>query len=157
MPMQAGRRKGVRIVRHDQLDPNLQSWPGMELGAAISRDSVGADRIWAGSVTIHPGGTTGPHHHGELESVIYVVSGRARFRWGERLEHAAEAGPGDFVYVPAFAPHQEMNASEDEPLVCILVRNDPDPVVVQLDIEPAEAPGRISRIDRHHPARRRAG
>ncbi len=135
--MHTGRRKGIRIVRHDQLAGNLQSWPGMELGAAISRTSAGANGIWAGSVTIHPGGATGPHHHGELESVIYVVGGRARFRWGERLEHSAEAGPGDFVYVPPFAPHREMNASEDEPLVCVLVRNDREPVAVKLDIEPA--------------------
>jgi uncharacterized RmlC-like cupin family protein len=44
-------------------------------------------------VIIHPDAKTGAHHHGPLESVIYVVNGRARMRWGERLEFLAEAGP----------------------------------------------------------------
>lgn len=37
------------------------------------------------------------HHHGHLESVIYVLKGKARMRWGEKLEFTAEAGPGDFI------------------------------------------------------------
>src|SRR6266851_3287147 len=57
----------------------------------------GARKLWAGTVTIHPSAKTGAHHHGELESVIYVVKGRARMRWGDRLEYLAEAGPGDFI------------------------------------------------------------
>ena len=62
-------------------------------------------------MTIHPNAKTGAHHHGELESVIYVVKGRARMRWGDHLEFTAEAGPGDFIYVPPYVPHQEINAS----------------------------------------------
>src|SRR2546426_6738542 len=106
---------GVRIVRHDQLDPNTPQTPGMHREAAISRASAGAEKIWAGTVTIHAGAKTGPHHHGELESVIYVVQGRARMRWGDRLQYVAEAGPGDFVYVSPFAPPPEINANPDEP------------------------------------------
>ena len=55
-------------------------------------------------------------------------------RWGEHLEFVAEAGPGDFIYVPPFVPHQEINASTDEPLECVLVRSDNEAVVVNLDI-----------------------
>ena len=69
----------------------------MNRKAAINYARVGAQKIWAGTVSIHPKAKTGAHHHGELESVIYVVSGRARMRWGERLEFMAEAGPGDFI------------------------------------------------------------
>src|SRR5262249_25590570 len=94
---------------------------------------------------------TGAHHHGELESVIYVVTGRARMRWGERLEFVAEAGPGDFIYVPPFVPHQEINASRDEPLNCVLVRSGQDPVVVNLDIAPAEPPEEVPWVDSIHP------
>lgn len=57
---------------------------------------------------IHPDAKTGAHHHGHLESVIYVLKGRARMRWGEKLEFTAEAGPGDFIYVPPWVPHQEV-------------------------------------------------
>jgi uncharacterized RmlC-like cupin family protein len=134
---------GVRTVRHDQLDSSTPQTPGMYREAAISRASVGAERIWAGTVTIQPGVRTGPHHHGELESVIYVLRGRARMRWGDRLEFASEAGPGDFIYVPPHVPHQEINASQDEPLSCIVVRSDQEPVVVNLDIAAASDPALV--------------
>jgi uncharacterized RmlC-like cupin family protein len=146
------RNGGVRIVRHDQLDANTPQTPGMQRAAAITQASAGAQRIWAGTVTIQPRAKTGAHHHGELESVIYVVKGRARMRWGERLEFTAEAGPGDFIYVPPFVPHQEINASSSEPLDCVLVRNDQLPVVVNLLIEAADPPEEIGWIDPHHPA-----
>ena len=91
---------GVRVIRGDQLDPNTAQTPGMHRTAAINAARVGAQKIWAGTVHIHPNAKTGAHHHGALESVIYVVRGRARMRWGEKLEFVAEAGPGDFIYVP---------------------------------------------------------
>ena len=65
-----------------------------------------------------------------------MVKGKARMRWGERLEYVAEAGPGDFIFVPPYVPHQEINASTDEPLECVLVRSDQEAVVVNLAIEP---------------------
>ena len=61
-------------------------------------------------------------------------------RWGERLEFTAEAGPGDFIYVSPFVPHQEINARSDEALDCVVVRSDGEAVVVNLDIEPVEKP-----------------
>jgi uncharacterized RmlC-like cupin family protein len=101
-------------------------------------------------VSIHADAKTGAHHHGELESVIYVVRGRARMRWGERLEFVAEAGPGDFIYVPPFVPHQEINASPNETLECVLVRSDNEAVVVNLDIEPVEKPEKVLWVDPIH-------
>ncbi len=128
-----GRREsGVRIVCHDRLDPGTPQTPGMHREAAISRASVGAESIWAGTVTIEPGAKTAPHHHGELESVIYVLRGRALMRWGDRLEFAAEAGTGDLVYVPPHVQHQEVNASGEEPLECVVVRSNQEPVVVNI-------------------------
>ena len=118
--------------------------------AAINNARTGASKLWAGTVTIEPNAKTGAHHHGELESVIYVVSGRARMRWGEKLEFTAEAGPGDFIYVPPFVPHQEINASRDEMLSCVLVRSGQDPIVVNLDIEPAETPEEVYWVDPLH-------
>ena len=144
------RTEGVRVIRGDQLDPNTAQTPGMERAAAINAARVGAQRIWAGTVRIHPDAKTGAHHHGALESVIYVVRGRARMRWGERLEFVAEAGPGDFIYVPPYVPHQEINASRDEALECVLVRSDNEAVVVNLDIAPAEKPEAVHWIDPIH-------
>jgi uncharacterized RmlC-like cupin family protein len=145
------RSAGVRVVPGDRLDPNTAQTPGMHREAAISRAMVGAQKIWAGTVQIEPGAKTGPHHLGALESVIYVVSGRARMRWGDRLEFTAEAGPGDFIYVPPFVPHQELNANNDEPLSCVVIRSDQEPVVINLDIPAVEQPESVLWIDPHHP------
>jgi uncharacterized RmlC-like cupin family protein len=141
---------GVRVIPSHSLDANTAQTPGMDRKAAINYARVGAQKIWAGTVSIRPNAKTGAHHHGELESVIYVVRGRARMRWGERLEFAAEAGPGDFIYVPPFVPHQEINASPTEPLECVLVRSDNEAIVVNLDIEPVEQPHQVLWIDPIH-------
>ncbi len=141
---------GVRVIPAGSLDGNTAQTPGMDRKAAINAARVGAQKIWAGTVHIHPNAKTGAHHHGELESVIYVVRGKARMRWGEHLEFVAEAGPGDFIYVPPFVPHQEINASPDEVLECVLVRSDNEAVVVNLDIEPAEKPENVPWIDPIH-------
>src|SRR5213078_450345 len=131
---------GVRVIHGDQLDANTAQTPGMDRKAAITFARVGAQKLWAGTVHIHANAKTGPHHHGPLESVIYVVKGRARMRWGERLEFTAEAGPGAFIYIPPYVPHQEINASRDEVLECVLVRSGQEPVVVNLDIAAVEPP-----------------
>ncbi|HVI93327.1 MAG TPA: cupin domain-containing protein [Anaeromyxobacter sp.] len=144
------RQHGVRIVRGDALDPNTPQTPGMSRAAAIDRARAGAEKLWAGTVVIHPAAKTGPHHHGALESIIYVVEGRARMRWGERLEFTAEAGPGDFIFVPPWVPHQEINASREEPLRCVIVRSDAEPVVVNLDIAPAEPAEEVRWTDPLH-------
>jgi uncharacterized RmlC-like cupin family protein len=155
VPSDYWREHGVRIVPGADLDVNTPQTPGMNRAAAITNARTGASKLWAGTVTIHPNAKTGAHHHGDLESVIYVVSGRARMRWGERLEYVAEAGPGDFIYVPPFVPHQEINANPDEPLACVLVRSGQDPVVVNLDIAPAEPPEEVAWVDNIHPPPKR--
>ena len=144
------RQHGVRVVTSERLDFNTPQTPGMTRAAAINRATAGAEKLWAGTVEIQPDAKTGAHHHGALESVIYVVSGRARMRWGDRLEFVAEAGPGDFIYVPPYAPHQEINASRDRPLTCVLVRSDQEPVVVNLDIPAVEEPEEVHWIDPIH-------
>ncbi|HJQ22899.1 MAG TPA: cupin domain-containing protein [Blastocatellia bacterium] len=143
---------GVRVVHADELDTNTPQTVGMNRAAAITYARAGAAKLWAGTVSIHPNAKTGAHHHGEVESVIYVVRGRARMRWGEQLEFTAEAGPGDFIYVPPFVPHQEINASPSESLECVLVRSGQEPIVVNLDIAAVEAPEEVRWVDDLHPA-----
>ena len=141
MPEEANwKDNGVRVVSGDHLDSNTPQSPGMSRAAAITYATAGAQKLWAGTVEIHPDAKTGAHHHGALESVIYIISGRARMRWGDELEFVCEAGPGDFIFVPPYVPHQEINASIDEPLQCVLVRSDQDAVVVNLDIPVVEEP-----------------
>jgi len=141
---------GVKVIPANSLDTNTAQTPGMNRAAAINYARVGAQKIWAGTVNIYANAKTGAHHHGALESVIYVVRGRARMRWGDHLEYVAEAGPGDFIYVPPYVPHQEINASSDETLECVLVRSDNEAVVVNLDIEPVEEPSPVRWVDPIH-------
>ena len=149
-PADHWRLHGVRIVSGADLDLNTPQTPGMTRAAAITHARAGASKLWAGTVTIHPNAKTGAHHHGDLESVIYVVNGRARMRWGDRLEFVAEAGPGDFIYVPPYVPHQEINAAPNEPLECVLVRSDQEAVVVNLDIPVVEKPETVFWVDPIH-------
>ncbi len=150
-PEPTWRDDGVHVVRAGDLDPDTAQTPGMNRAAAITAARVGAEGLWAGTVVIHPRAVTGAHHHGPVESVIYVVSGRARMRWGERLEYVADAGPGDFIHVPPYVPHQEINASDEEPLSCVLVRTGQDPVVVNLDgLIPVQTPEQVRWVDDLH-------
>lgn len=141
---------GVKIISEDQLDDNTPQTKGMKRYAAVAKKNVGAEKIWAGKVNIEPGAKTGAHHHGELESVIYVLSGKAKMRWGEKLEFEKYAYPGDFIFVPPFVPHQEINALSNEPLKCILFRSGQDPVVVNLDIPEADYHNENLWIDNIH-------
>jgi uncharacterized RmlC-like cupin family protein len=129
---------GIKIVRANELDSNTPQTPGMARAAAITHARTGASKLWAGTVVVQPDAKTGPHHHGELETVLYIIKGRARMRWGEQLEFTGEAGPGDFIYVPPFVPHQEINAKVDEACEAIVVRSGQDPIVVNLDMESPE-------------------
>src|SRR5205807_3454530 len=87
------RNAGVRIVKAGEQDTDTPQTPGMTRAAAIDHTRAGAEKLWAGTVTIHPNAKTGAHHHGELESGIYVLKGRARIRWGARAEIVAEGDP----------------------------------------------------------------
>ena len=141
---------GVKVIPGDSLDPNTPQTPGMNRAAAIDFARAGAQKIWAGTVEIHPNAKTGAHHHGALESVIYVLKGRARMRWGEHLEYVAEANAGDFIFIPPYVPHQEINASRDQILECVLVRSDGQAVAINLDIEPVEKPETVLWVDPIH-------
>ena len=135
------KQHGIRIVRGGELDANTPQTPGMSRAAAITYARTGAKSLWAGTVVVEPDAKTGAHHHGELETVLYIIKGRARFRWGEKLEFVDEAGPGDFIYVPPYVPHQEINALAAEPCEAVVVRSGQDPIVVNLDIESPESTG----------------
>jgi len=105
----------------------------MQRMAAISHHLVGSVGLWAGVTVVAPGVASGVHHHGALETIIYVVSGEALIRWGAQMEHEAAVGPGDFIYVPPNVAHQEINPSLDTPSQWVIVRNAQEPVVVNIE------------------------
>jgi uncharacterized RmlC-like cupin family protein len=128
----------VKIVKPDQRDTSTAQTPGMHRAEGCGAKTVGAEHLWVGHVSVDKGVRSGPHHHGELESVIYVISGNARFRFGDKLEHTVEAEAGDFVFVPPYLVHQEINASPDFAVDMVVARSSQENVVVNVEVEGAD-------------------
>ncbi len=139
------RTQGIRVVHVEQRSSETPETLGMNRQVALSGSRTGSQSLWAGTNLIRPGERTGAHHHGALESVLYIVRGHALMRWGDRLEWITKAGPGDFLQVPAWLPHQEINASSSEDLHCVLVRSGVEEVVVNLDLNVAPEPEWIGK------------
>jgi uncharacterized RmlC-like cupin family protein len=102
---------GVKIVHSSQLDLNTQQTPVMTWAAAITYAKAGASKLWVGTMLVQPNAKTGPHHHDELETVLYVVKDGMRMRWGNQLKLSGEGRAGDFIYAPPYVAHQEINAN----------------------------------------------
>ena len=126
----------VRVVRPHERDSSTAQTPGMFRAEGVGARTVRAESIWVGHVSVDKAVHSAPHHHGELESAIYIISGRARFRYGDRLEHVVEAAAGDFIFVPPFVVHQEINASGDEPVEMIVARSSQENIVINVDLPP---------------------
>jgi uncharacterized RmlC-like cupin family protein len=127
----------VRFIRPHERDASTAQTPGMTRLAGVAASTCGASGVWMGHVVTEPGFESGAHHHGDVESAIYVVSGTIRFRWGARLENTAEGGPGDFIFVPPNTVHTEANTSPTEPLTLIVARGGQENVVVNVDLPDA--------------------
>ena len=130
---EAAREQRVHVIKPEQCDANTPQTPGMQRVAAVSQQGAGAQGLWAGVTVVAPNVASGIHHHGETETVIYVVSGHAKMRWGDRMQFEQDVEPGDFIYVPPFVPHQEINPSPDTPSQWVIVRNSQEPIVVNLE------------------------
>src|SRR5256885_9204490 len=120
----------VRVIKPGQVDGRRPQTDGMRRRAAVSHALVGSDALWAGVMLADPGTASSVHHHGPQETVVYVLSGPSRVRWGTRLEHEVDLEPGDFVFIPPYVPHQEINPSPDQPTQWVVVRNGGEAVLV---------------------------
>jgi uncharacterized RmlC-like cupin family protein len=127
-----GQAMGVQVVKPLQFDDHTAQTTGMRRLAAISHTLVGSEALWAGVMLAEPNTASSVHHHGPLETVVYVLSGKSRVRWGTRLEHEADLEPGDFLFIPPYVPHQEINPSPDQPTQWVVVRNGREAIVVNL-------------------------
>ncbi|WP_433521394.1 cupin domain-containing protein [Nocardia pseudovaccinii] len=99
--------------------------------SGVSPQHTPATKIWYGKVTNEPGYRSLPHHHGEAETGGYVLTGVARIYFGENYQEYVDMSEGDFVFVPPFMPHVEVNMSTTEKLVWLTCRT-PDNIVVNL-------------------------
>jgi uncharacterized RmlC-like cupin family protein len=132
MDMSEQPERSVHVARRDQLTEDTAQTSGLLRRVAFDSRNPDAEVLSAFLTTVLPGAATGAHHHGDQETILYVIEGIARYRWGQHLEHVVEAGPGDFVFIPAHTVHQEINASADRPTVWAVTRSGTDPIVVNL-------------------------
>jgi 2-iminobutanoate/2-iminopropanoate deaminase len=124
----------VVVAPDDRIINGAEQTVGMVRESGVTPETAGSRSLWSGYVTTPPGMVSGAHHHGDAESSIYVVSGAARFTWGQRLEHGRVAGPGDFIYVPPRVIHAEENLSTTEPFVFVVSRNSGTMTTVNVEV-----------------------
>ena len=125
-------QSGIRIVPPSEFFAGTAQTSGSVRQAAICAETDVHTNLWGGTFLVEPGAATGIHHHGEQNTIVYVLEGESLVLWGEKGEHSAVAKAGDFVHVPAWLVHKEINASKDKPFRWIVVRSTPNPIVVNL-------------------------
>jgi uncharacterized RmlC-like cupin family protein len=122
----------IRIVHPSEFEKGTLQTPGSERLAAVA-PQLGVDTtLWGGSFEVKQGARTGIHRHGEQQTIAYVLSGACEVCWGANGEFAASAGAGDFIHVPAFLLHMEMNSSDSQRFRWVVVRSTSTPIVVNL-------------------------
>ncbi len=129
---QRGLSPSVRVVLPTELDGGTLQTPGsLRLSATSAMQGI-ASSMWAGIFVVEPSAKTGIHHHGEQETIVYVLEGEALVRWGHNGEYSATVRAGDFLHVPSWLPHQELNPSKEQAFRWVVVRSTPEPIVVNL-------------------------
>ena len=122
----------ISVMHPAELSSETHQTPGSLRMSAIAAMHGIVSSLWAGIFVVEPSAKTGIHHHGEQDTVVYVLEGEACVRWGDFGEHSATVRAGDFLHVPSWLPHQEINPSKECPFRWVVVRSTPEPVVVNL-------------------------
>ncbi len=122
----------VSLVQPEKFLAGTQQTSGSERLAAIARETGVTAGLWAGTFFVEPGARTGIHHHGEQETVVYVLEGESRVQWGEHGEDEVTARTGDFLHIPVRLVHREINPSSTAPFRWIVIRSTAEPIVVNL-------------------------
>lgn len=125
-------RSTVRVVRPAEQSTETSQTSGSLRLSAISSEHGVTSSLWAGTFVVQPAARTGIHHHGEQDTVVYVLEGESLVRWGDSGEQSATVRAGDFLHVPAWLPHQEINPSQTHPFRWVVVRSTSTPIVVNL-------------------------
>jgi uncharacterized RmlC-like cupin family protein len=128
----SGSNSTISIVHPTELSSETQQTSGSLRMSAIAAMHGIVSSLWGGIFVVEPSGKTGILHHGEQDTVVYVLEGEACVRWGNLGEHSATVGAGDFLHVPAGLPHQELNPSKEHLFRWVVVRSTPEPIVVNL-------------------------
>ena len=130
VPLARHTAPSISIVKPTEFDSATSQTSGSIRRAAITPGLGIETTLWGGLFDVEPGARTGIHHHGEQQTIAYVLSGHCEVRWGAKGEYSARAEAGDFIHVPAYLLHMEINTSSREPFRWVVVRSTPTPIVV---------------------------
>ena len=122
----------VSVVHPEEFSDGTSQTPGSLRLAAVSPELNIESGLWGGTFLVEPGAQTGIHHHGPQETIAYVLEGESFIRWGEHGEFSRTARAGDFLHVPAWLVHREINRSKDTPFRWVVIRSTSEPIVVNL-------------------------
>jgi uncharacterized RmlC-like cupin family protein len=122
----------LRHVRGADLTGDTGQTSGMTRREAISGATVGSRKVWMGQTHVAPHTNSGDHHHGDAETAIYVLAGHPVFVFADGdTEVRLATEPGDYVFVPPWAPHREENPTGEDAVV-VIARSSQEGIVVNL-------------------------
>jgi len=114
---------GISVIRGGA---NVRAWNGIQYQAGMSSKNVNARNLSMNIATVPPGAVAYAHVHVGFEVMLYILQGRVRHEFGDKLTKSVENGAGDFIYIEPEVPHEVFNLSETEPVVAVVARSDAD-------------------------------
>ena len=131
-PTKAARNR-VHHVKASDISSDTAQSEGLRRFAALSGDSVGAEKLWMGETHALPETVSSNHHHGESETAIYVRSGNPEFVFHDGVQEVRiSTAPGDYVFIPPYLPHREENPDRNNPAEVVIARSTQEAIVVNL-------------------------
>jgi uncharacterized RmlC-like cupin family protein len=130
----AGTAATCRLVRSGSA---YQGKQGLTYLRGLTGETAGSTAICMTVLTMPHGARAKAHLHRGIETAAYVIEGRAEMFYGPRLDEHLEAGPGDYIYIPADMPHLVMNRS-GEPATAVVAHtgaSDQDGIVLLPDLD----------------------
>lgn len=113
---------GIFVIRRGE---TCRDWNGIHYKVGLSEKNVAAKQLSMNVATIPPGGVAAAHIHVGFEVMLYILEGRVRHEYGDRLEQVVENGAGDFIFIEPGIPHEVFNVSDTDPVVAVVARSDP--------------------------------
>jgi uncharacterized RmlC-like cupin family protein len=122
------REQGVRLVK----DGDRQIIAAQQTMGMIREQAIQTPNLWAGIARTEPGMTSNWHHHGEWETVAYVIKGAIKLEFGPGGRSTVRGEPGDYIYIPKGEVHRESNPTEGEQAL-VIVRFGGGPVLFNVE------------------------
>jgi len=118
--------EGISTIRTSEIlgGKNFRGWNGIKYKAGLSDKNTNAKKLSMNVATVAPGAVAYAHIHDGFELMLYIVQGKVRHLYGERLEHTLDNEAGDFIFIEPDVPHEVYNLSDSEPVIAVVARSD---------------------------------